>query len=197
MVFNSCGWARTGVARTGRVDFREHRGRILLSETPGDGKFLPRSLRPKETAREICFRRMWHSGLRTFLAWDATPIQSACFLPRRRLQTPICGRDRTPGTREHAPEAQLDPGHGALISLIDKASGQELLDARKSPFPAFKGAPQSCVSRQHGAEVPRERTKACPEVFPTLPSPRPPSSGLTRPAARMVKCYPHLADDEV
>ena len=38
-------------------------------------------------------------------------------------------------------KVKLSPMHGAVISLIAKQTGREMLDAQKSPFPIFKGTP--------------------------------------------------------
>lgn len=38
-------------------------------------------------------------------------------------------------------KVKLSPLHGAVISLIDKRTGREMLDGQKGPFPIFKGRP--------------------------------------------------------
>jgi alpha-mannosidase len=38
-------------------------------------------------------------------------------------------------------KVRLSPRHGAVISLIDKQTGREMLDAKKGAFPIFKGTP--------------------------------------------------------
>ena len=35
----------------------------------------------------------------------------------------------------------LSPNHGAIMSLIDKATGRQMLDGEKGPFPIFRGTP--------------------------------------------------------
>jgi alpha-mannosidase len=45
-------------------------------------------------------------------------------------------------------KVKLGPTHGAIISLIDKRTGRQLLDGEKSPFPVFRGTPNRdyCLS---------------------------------------------------
>jgi hypothetical protein len=38
-------------------------------------------------------------------------------------------------------QVKVSPQHGAIISLIDKKTGRQMLDAQKGPFPVFKGRP--------------------------------------------------------
>jgi alpha-mannosidase len=38
-------------------------------------------------------------------------------------------------------KVRLSPDHGAIVSLIEKSSGREMLDGQKGPFPIFKGRP--------------------------------------------------------
>jgi alpha-mannosidase len=38
-------------------------------------------------------------------------------------------------------QVKVSPQHGAIISLLDKKTGRQMLDAQKGPFPVFKGRP--------------------------------------------------------
>ena len=162
MVFNSCGWARTGVARTGRVHFGEHRGKDLVARDSRGREVLSQLIDAERDSRgdlvsaDVAFRaeNVPSVGYDTYYI-DLLP--AATKTPSTDLRVNV---ERLELENTHL-KIRLDAGHGALISLIDKSSGRELLDASKGPFPAFKGRPNPAYPvsiwrkyRKDGPKVP-------------------------------------------
>ena len=72
-------------------------------------------------------------------------------------------------------KVKLSPKFGAIISLVDKRTGREMLDAEKGAFPIFKGTPNQDyelyreeVARKygsHGATIPASFDSSKSEAF--------------------------------
>jgi len=141
-VFNPSAWDRTGLATTGLIHsipantlditIRDRTGRVVPSqiiknEKDDTGKFL---------AADVTFvaAEVPSVGYDTyyleFLRQAATPPATDLRIDRQQL------------TMENTfLKVKLSPKFGAIISLYDKRTGREMLDAEKGAFPVFKGTP--------------------------------------------------------
>jgi hypothetical protein len=161
IVFNSQGWSRTDIVRTGRIQFRE-RGKDLAIRDSGGRETLFQLVSAERDrdgdliSADVAFRaeNVPGVGYDTYYI-DVLPGPSKSANTDLRIDTERLELENT------YVKLKLDPGHGALISLVDKSSGQNLLDASKSPFPAFKGFPNPAYPltiwrkyRKNGPHVP-------------------------------------------
>jgi len=141
-VFNPCGWERSDLATTGRIYplhekvqgivVRDRSGRVVPSQ-------IVKSDRDKQGNLVVAD-----------VAFLAEKVPSLGYDTYYLEFTPEAARP--PSTDLDINEAQLEleneflkvklsSQHGAIVSLIDKRTGREMLDAGKSPFPVFKGTP--------------------------------------------------------
>jgi alpha-mannosidase len=142
LVFNPHGWARQGIAATGRiyplpagtrgVHVRNAAGQtvpsqIVKSERNADGTLI---------VADVAFA----AGNTPGVGYDTYQLE---FARESAAPSPTPLRiDESALTMENDHvKVQLSPEHGAIISLIDKQRGLEMLDASKSGFPVFYGRP--------------------------------------------------------
>ena len=141
-VFNPCPWERTDIATTGRIYpipenakdivVKHHSGRVALSQIMqsyknGEGNLL---------VAEVAFiaEKVPSLGYDTYyLAFEPDTARAA--------DTDLKVDEQQFGLENNNLKIRLDPDHGAITSLIDKQTGQEMLRAGTGSFPIFKGTP--------------------------------------------------------
>ena len=164
-VFNPSAWERTGMATTGRIyPIRENTHDIVLRDRTG--RMVPSQIIKSE-------KNDAGSLLVADIAFLAPNVPSVGydtyyldFLPRA-APTPTTDLridEQQLALENEFVKVKLSPKFGAIISLVDKRTGREMLDAEKGPFPIFKGAPNQDyelykdeVARKyggHGATIP-------------------------------------------
>lgn len=141
-VFNPCAWERDDVALTGRIYpiqgeakdivVRHHSGRVVPSQIiksyeDGAGKLV---------VGDVAFlaEKVPSVGYDTYyleLSPEvAKPAETDLHINEEQLEL-----------ENKFVRIKLGATHGALVSLIDKQTGREMLEPAKSAFPVFKGAP--------------------------------------------------------
>ncbi len=167
-VFNPYEWVRNGIATTGRlyplpkntrdVIVKDGAGRVVPSQIVRSGKDHEGNLTVAEVA--LMADGVPGVGYDTYyleLSPEAVPPSA----------TDLRVNDRAFELENKFVKIKLSVAHGAIISLIDKGSGQELLNPQKSAFPIFKGTPNQEYSLRnaflHGKYKPQELV--CPAVF--------------------------------
>ena len=141
-VFNPSAWERSGMATTGRIYpigentkdivLRDHAGRVVPSQIIKSDRNKAGNLIVADLA---------------FLAADVPSVgydtYYLAFLPQAATPPTTDLRiDEQQLTMENEfVKAKLSSKFGAIISLVDKRTGREMLDAGKGAFPIFKGTP--------------------------------------------------------
>jgi len=141
-VFNPVGWERTDIAATGRIypipgqakgiiakdsAGREVLSQIIKSEKDGQGNLIVAEV-------ALLAEKAPSVGYDTYYL-EFTPGS----VPSATTGLRIDEADLTM-ENEHL-RIKLDPTTGAVSSLMDKKSGQEMLDTQKGAFPVFSGRP--------------------------------------------------------
>ena len=141
-VFNPVAWERDDIALTGLIYLiqgepkdivvRHHSGRVVPSQIiksykEGGGRLV---------AGELAFlaEKVPSVGYDTYYL-ELSPEVS------QPLPTDLRINEQQLELENNFMKIKLGASHGALVSLIDKQTGQEMLEPKKSPFPVFKGAP--------------------------------------------------------
>jgi alpha-mannosidase len=147
VVFNPHGWPRTDLVTTSRlypvpprsreVVVKDRSGRVVPSQMVKHDKDPEGNLVMAEVA--FSARAVPPAGYDTYyLQFSAQPTAS----PGADLRV-----DRSALTIENQfVRVRLDPTTGGLASLVDKASGQELLNSAPGAFPHFTGRPNPNLS---------------------------------------------------
>ena len=141
-VFNPCAWERTDVAATGRIYpvprnvkdivVKHHSGRVALSQITESRKDSQGNLVVAEV--DFVAEKVPSLGYDTYylvFTSETAPV-AATDLKIDEQQFTLVNSNL---------KLSLDPDHGAIASLIDKRTGQEMLKAGSGAFPIFKGAP--------------------------------------------------------
>jgi alpha-mannosidase len=141
-VFNSCGWERTDVASTGRIyPIRERAKGIVVKDR--SGRAVPSQIIKSDqdrqgnlTVAEVAFKaeKIPSVGYDTFYL-EFTPEAS------KPLPTDLRIDEQRLELENEFLKVRLGANHGAIVSLVDKRTGQEFIDGEKSAFPVFKGTP--------------------------------------------------------
>jgi len=141
-VFNPTAWERTDVATTGRIYpirenakdivVRDQAGHLVLSQIIKSDKDDEGKLRVADVA--FLANKVPSVGYDTyyldFLPHAAVPAATNLRIDEQQL------------TMENEfVKVKLSSNFGAIISLLDKRTGREMLDAEKGAFPVFKGTP--------------------------------------------------------
>ena len=146
-VFNPYEWERTGVAYTGRIDLRDHRAKtVVVRDT--SGRVVPSQLIANDTV-PAGWERDAQGDLKmanvAFLAGQVPGVgYDTYYLELSAESSPSAATDLKVDEggfemeNEHL-KVKLSPSHGNVISLVDKRSGREMVNADKGPFPVFRG----------------------------------------------------------
>ena len=141
-VFNPCAWERTGLASTGRIyPFRDKLKDIVVRDR--SGRVVPSQIIKSDRDRQ-------GNLVVADVAFLAEKVPSVGYDTYYLELTPELAHP--PATDLRIDEGQLEleneflkvklsSKHGAIVSLVDKRTGREMLDAAKSALPVFKGTP--------------------------------------------------------
>jgi alpha-mannosidase len=141
-VFNPSGWERTGLATTGRVTpphgnakdivIKDRAGRVVPSQIVKSDKDEQGNLRVAEVAFQA--KHVPSVGYDTyyleFAPAAATPAATDLHVDESQLML-----------ENEFLRVKLSPKFGAISSLFDKRTGQEMLGGEKGAFPVFQGKP--------------------------------------------------------
>jgi len=141
-VFNPCPWERTDLATTGRIyPIREKAKDIVVRDR--SGRVVPsqiiKSDRDKQGALMVADVAFLAEKVPS-VGYDTYYLE---FTPDATLPaaTDLCIDERQLELENEFLKVKLSLKHGAIVSLVDKRTGREMLDTAKSPFPVFKGTP--------------------------------------------------------
>jgi alpha-mannosidase len=143
-VFNPNGWERNGMATTGRlfpvpensksVVVRDASGEVVPSQVIQSEKGAAGNLVVADVA--FVAKETPSVGYNTyFLEFSRDAVAPP--VTDLRINEPALALEN-----DHV-RVKLSPDHGAIISLIDKKTGFEMLDGGKSGFPIFYGKPNT------------------------------------------------------
>jgi alpha-mannosidase len=175
-VFNPSAWERNGMATTGRIyPIRANTQDIVLRDRTG--RVVPSQIIKSE-------KNDAGSLIVSDLAFLATHVPSVGydtfylnFLPKAAPPpaTDLRIDEQRLGLENEFVKVRLSPKFGAIISLVDKRNGREMLDTEKGAFPIFKGTPNQDyelyreeVARKygsHGATIPPFYDSSKTEAF--------------------------------
>jgi alpha-mannosidase len=140
VVFNPHGWDRGGIATTGRIYPVPANSKSVLVRD-ASGKVVPSQIIKSDTnpdgsltVADVAFA----ANTTPSVGYDTYQLEFV----REAAAPPATGLriDETALTLENDHlRIKLSPEHGAIISLIDKKTGLEMLDAAKNGFPVFYG----------------------------------------------------------
>jgi alpha-mannosidase len=141
-VFNPCAWERTDLAATGRIYplrgkakdivVRDRAGRVVPSQIIKSDKDEQGNLVVADLA--FLAERVPSVGYDTYYL-ELTPERATPAATDLRIDEPQLELEN-----EYL-KVKLSAKHGAIVSLVEKQTGREMLDAAKSAFPVFKGTP--------------------------------------------------------
>jgi alpha-mannosidase len=141
-VFNPCAWERTDIAATGRIYpipanvrnivVKHHSGRVALSQIMESHKDSQGNLMAAEVA--FAAEKVPSLGYDTYYLVFELEIAPGA-------GTDLKIDEQQFGLENDVLKIKLDPDHGAISSVIDKRTGQEMLRAGSGAFPIFKGTP--------------------------------------------------------
>jgi len=167
-VFNSCAWERTGLASTGRIyPFRDRLKDIVVKDC--SGRVVPsqiiKSDRDKQgnlVVADVAFlaEKVPSVGYDTYYL-ELTPE------PTHPPATDLRIDEGQLELENEFLKVKLSSKHGAIVSLVDKRTGREMLDAEKSAFPVFKGTPNQdyCLRSVFIQEKYHRKGSAIPALF--------------------------------
>jgi hypothetical protein len=167
-VFNPCAWERTGLATTGRIyPIREKAKDIVVRDR--SGRVVPSQIIKSDkdpqgalVVADVAFL----AGKVPSLGYDtyyleftpdaASPAAADLRIDERQLEL-----------ENEFLKVKLSAKHGAIVSLLDKRTGREMLDAAKSPFPVLKGTPNQdyCLRSVFIQEKYHRQGTAIPALF--------------------------------
>jgi alpha-mannosidase len=172
-VFNPCAWERTAIATTGRIyPIPANTRDIVVKDRTG--RVVPSQIiKSEKTDRG--------SLLVADLAFLAADVPSAGYDTYYLDFLPHAAAPPTTGLRideqqlameNEFVKVNLSPKFGAIISLIDKRTGRQILNPEEGAFPIFKGAPNQdyeLYSRDSLKQHPRNAS-AIPAFYDTSKS---------------------------
>ena len=172
-VFNPSAWERTGMATTGRIyPLRAGTQGVVLRD--GAGRVVPSQITKseKDTAGNLIVADLTFvaSGVPS-LGYDTYYLD---FLPRTVAPPETDLRIDEPqlAMENEFLKVRLSPKFGAIISLYDKRTGREMLDAEKGAFPIFKGTPNQDYElySEEALKLHRRNASAIPAFYDTSKS---------------------------
>jgi alpha-mannosidase len=142
LVFNPSAWERTGVATTGRIyPVPDHAQDIVVRDSAGRAvtSQIIRSERNDAGNLVVADVAFVAAGVPS-VGYDAYSLE---FLPKPATAPPMDLQidEQRLAMENKFVKVKLSPKFGAIISLVDKRTGREMLDAEKGTFPIFRGTP--------------------------------------------------------
>lgn len=139
-VFNPSGWERTEIVTTGRIyPLPDKMKGVVVKDSTG--RVMPSQV----LKREVNGEQNLVTGEVAFRAEKVPSIGYDTYYLEFISEDVVSGNtelkvDTANLTMENSlVKVTLNPKTGAVISLVDKRTGQEMLDAQKSAFPVFNG----------------------------------------------------------
>jgi len=167
-VFNPCAWERTDLASTGRIyPMREKTKDIVVKDR--SGRVVPSQIIKGEKDKqgnllvaELAFlaEKVPSLGYDTYYldlnSETSRPAATHLRIDERQLEL-----------ENEFLKVKLSSKHGAIVSLVDKRTGREMLDAAKGAFPVFKGTPNQdyCLRSVFIQEKYHRQGSAIPALF--------------------------------
>ncbi len=167
-VFNPCAWERTNLAHTGRIyPIREKAKDMVVKDR--SGRVVPSQIIKSEKDKqgnllvaELAFlaEKVPSLGYDTYYL-DPTPETTKPAATDLRID------EQQLELENEFLKVKLSSKHGAIVSLVDKRTGREMLDAAKSAFPVFKGTPNQdyCLRSVFIQEKYHRQGSAIPALF--------------------------------
>ena len=141
VVLNSHGWERNGVASTGRLSaVPQHTKGILVKDRTGRRvpSQLVEEMRGQDGNLAACEVVFWAEGVPS-VGYDTYYLDFTAHDSPKTTDLQV-NEGRLEMENRYL-KVKLNPSHGAIVSVIDKSSGREMLDGEGGPFPIFKGTP--------------------------------------------------------
>jgi alpha-mannosidase len=141
-VFNPCAWERTGMATTGRIYPRHEKAKDIVVKDRS-GHVVPSQIIKSDKDKQ-------GNLIVADLAFRAEKVPSVGYDTYYLELIPGTANPVTTDLRINEPQLELEneylkvnlsSKHGAIVSLVEKRTGQEMLDGAKGAFPVFKGTP--------------------------------------------------------
>ncbi|HZP03081.1 MAG TPA: glycoside hydrolase family 38 C-terminal domain-containing protein [Terriglobia bacterium] len=141
-VFNPSAWQRTDIAETGRIyPIRSKAKDIVVKDR--SGRIVPSQIikSDKDSQGNLIVANV------AFLAANLPSVGYETYYleltaeAAKAAPTDLKINERELELENEFLKLKLGATHGAIVSLVNKKSGQEVLDAQKSPFPVFRGTP--------------------------------------------------------
>jgi alpha-mannosidase len=167
-VFNPCAWERTDLATTGRLyPIREKAKDLVVKDR--SGRVVPSQIVKSEkdtqgnlVVADVAFlaEKVPSLGYDTYYL-ELTPETAQSAATDLRID-----EQQLELENEHL-KVKLSSKHGAIVRLLDKLTGREMLDAAKSAFPVFKGTPNQdyCLRSVFIQEKYHRQGSAIPALF--------------------------------
>jgi len=141
-VLNPCAWERTDLATTGRLyPIQEKAKDIVVKDRAG--RVVPSQIIKRDEDEQ-------GNLIVADVAFLAEKVPSVGYDTYYLDLTPEIARPAPTDLRINEPQLEMEneylkvklsSKHGAIVSLVEKRTGQELLGAATSPFPVFTGTP--------------------------------------------------------
>jgi alpha-mannosidase len=167
-VFNPCAWERTDLATTGRIyPIREKAKDIVVKDRAG--RVVPSQIIKSE-------RNGQGNLVVVDVAFLAEKVPSVGYDTYCVELTSGTAQPGVTDLRINEPQLELEneylkvklsSKHGTIVSLVEKQTGREMLDAAKSAFPVFKGTPNQdyCLRSVFIQEKYHRQGLAIPALF--------------------------------
>ena len=167
-VFNPCAWERTGVATTGRIYPIHEKVKDIVVKNRS-GRVVPSQIIKSDKDKQ-------GNLIVTDLAFLAEKVPSVGYDTYYLELTPGTANPAATDLRINEPQLELEneylkvklsSKHGAIVSLVEKRTGREMLDAAKGAFPVFKGTPNQdyCLRSVFIQEKYHRQGLAIPALF--------------------------------
>ncbi len=141
-VLNPCGWERTEVVLTGRIYPAHEKAKDVLIKD-SSGRLVPSQIVKSERDDQgnlIVANVAFLAEKVPSVGYDTYYLELLPGLSQSPTTDLRIDEQRLELENEYL-KIKLGSTHGAITSLFDKTTGQEILDGQKCPFPVFKGRP--------------------------------------------------------
>ena len=165
-VFNPCAWERTDVATTGRIHpipanvkdivVKHHSGRVTLSQ-------LTDSYRNSHGNLEMASLTFIAEKIPS-LGYDTYYLVFAGE-PGQETATDLKIDEQQAALENKWLRVSLDQDHGAISSLLDKTTNQQMLRPGSGGFPIFKGTPNQNYGLYRSNVAPWEHPQEIPKSY--------------------------------
>jgi alpha-mannosidase len=141
-VFNPCSWERSDLATTGRVIPPQANIKDIVVKD-GSGRRVPSQIikRDKDDQGNLRVANVaFQAGKVPSVGYDTYYLEFAQAVAPPASTDLRIDEPNLMLENEYL-KVHLSPSYGAIVSLIDKRTGREVLDGNKGAFPVFRGNP--------------------------------------------------------